>query len=80
MVSLAVSNHRTAVRIADDDSPGNRPPSQLLVAQMRPPRKIDGGAAVRNRRRDRGNGPYIAGPEAGFMTGASLTIDGGFNA
>ena len=23
---------------------------------------------------------YIAGPEAGFMTGASLTIDGGFNA
>jgi NAD(P)-dependent dehydrogenase (short-subunit alcohol dehydrogenase family) len=23
---------------------------------------------------------YLAGPEAGFVTGASLTIDGGFNA
>jgi 3-oxoacyl-[acyl-carrier protein] reductase len=23
---------------------------------------------------------YVAGPEAGFVTGASLTIDGGFNA
>jgi 3-oxoacyl-[acyl-carrier protein] reductase len=23
---------------------------------------------------------YLAGPEAGFVTGASLTIDGGFGA
>jgi 3-oxoacyl-[acyl-carrier protein] reductase len=23
---------------------------------------------------------YLAGPEAGFVTGASLTIDGGFTA
>jgi 3-oxoacyl-[acyl-carrier protein] reductase len=23
---------------------------------------------------------YLAGPEAAFVTGASLTIDGGFNA
>ncbi|HEY5895089.1 MAG TPA: SDR family oxidoreductase [Chthoniobacterales bacterium] len=23
---------------------------------------------------------YLAGPQAGFVTGASLTIDGGFNA
>lgn len=23
---------------------------------------------------------YLAGPEAGYVTGASLTIDGGFNA
>jgi 3-oxoacyl-[acyl-carrier protein] reductase len=23
---------------------------------------------------------YVASPEAGFVTGASLTIDGGFNA
>ena len=23
---------------------------------------------------------YLAGPEAGFITGASLTIDGGFSA
>ena len=23
---------------------------------------------------------WLAGPEAGFLTGASLTIDGGFNA
>lgn len=25
-------------------------------------------------------GAYLAGPEAGFITGASLTIDGGFTA
>jgi 3-oxoacyl-[acyl-carrier protein] reductase len=23
---------------------------------------------------------YVVGPDAGFVTGASLTIDGGFNA
>jgi len=23
---------------------------------------------------------YLAGPEAGFITGASLTVDGGFSA
>jgi NAD(P)-dependent dehydrogenase (short-subunit alcohol dehydrogenase family) len=25
-------------------------------------------------------GAYLAGPEAGFVTGASLTLDGGFTA
>jgi hypothetical protein len=40
---------------------------------------LDGAAALQSFRCDRGD-TYLAGPEAGFVTGASFTIDGDFTA
>ena len=42
--------------------------------------EADGPAALRQADEIAAMVAYLAGPEAGFVTGASLTIDGGFTA
>ncbi len=56
-----------------DMNPGNTDFAKMLTGLMAVPRYADAdeiAAMV----------AYLAGPEAGFVTGASLTIDGGFTA
>jgi 3-oxoacyl-[acyl-carrier protein] reductase len=59
--------------VATDMNPADSDFAEMLKKQMAVPRysTVDEIAAMV---------AYIAGPEAGFITGASLTIDGGFTA
>jgi 3-oxoacyl-[acyl-carrier protein] reductase len=59
--------------VATDMNPADGPFAELLHRQMALQRHADASeiAALV---------AYLAGPEAGFVTGASLTIDGGFTA
>jgi 3-oxoacyl-[acyl-carrier protein] reductase len=54
-----------------DMNPANGPFADTLKSLMAIPRYSTGGEIA-------GMVAYLAGPEAGFVTGASLTIDGGF--
>jgi 3-oxoacyl-[acyl-carrier protein] reductase len=57
--------------IDTDMNPANGPFAESLKSLMALPRYATGGEVA-------GMVAYLAGPEAAFVTGASLTIDGGF--
>ena len=56
-----------------DMNPANTDFARMVTSQMALPRYASGDEIA-------SRVAYLAGPEAGFVTGASLTIDGGFTA
>ena len=71
-LGIAINNVQPGP-IATDMSPPESPFAKALYRLMALPRHGDPGEVA-------AMVAYLAGPEAGFVTGASLTIDGGFTA